>query len=51
MDEKVIAWVSFESFYGRPAYSHTAEISIYVDVEYRHQGIGHQLLTESLKIA
>lgn len=24
----VAAWVSFESFYGRPAYSHTTEISI-----------------------
>jgi phosphinothricin acetyltransferase len=27
-DEKVVAWISFKSFYGRPAYDHTAEIAI-----------------------
>jgi hypothetical protein len=27
-DEKVVAWVSFQLFYGRP-YDHTAEVSIY----------------------
>src|ERR1700761_4744338 len=28
---RVIAWLSFSDFYGRPAYSHTAEVSIYLD--------------------
>ncbi|MBN2093663.1 N-acetyltransferase [candidate division KSB1 bacterium] len=51
LNEKVIAWVSFVSFYGRPAYSHTAEISIYIDPQYRHQGIGRKLLTKSIEIA
>ncbi|HKI80687.1 MAG TPA: GNAT family N-acetyltransferase [Pseudodesulfovibrio sp.] len=42
------AWVSFESFYGRPAYDRTAEISIYIASEYRRQGLGKRLLAESL---
>ena len=44
----VAAWVSFESFYGRPAYSKTAEISIYVDAAYRGMGLGRRLLQEAL---
>lgn len=27
----VVAWISFETFYGRPAYNKTAEVSIYID--------------------
>ncbi len=46
----VAAWVSFESFYGRPAYDHTAEISIYVASEYREKGLGHQLLQEAIEM-
>ncbi len=45
---EVVAWVSFESFYGRPAYRHTAEISVYVDGEYRARGLGRTLLGEAL---
>lgn len=40
----IVGWVSLESFYGRPAYSHTAEISIYLDAACRHQGVGQQTL-------
>ena len=29
--QKLIGWVSFQDFYGRPAYNGTAEISIYLD--------------------
>ena len=29
-DEDMLGWLSFSDFYGRPAYSATAEISIYV---------------------
>ena len=29
-NEKIIGWLSFQSFYGRPAYNATAEISIYI---------------------
>jgi phosphinothricin acetyltransferase len=45
----VVGWVSFQSFYGRPAYDHTAEISIYISPEYRGKGLGRRLLAESLE--
>ncbi|MHB1921741.1 MAG: GNAT family N-acetyltransferase [Chitinophagaceae bacterium] len=42
--QKVIGWVSFQSFYGRPAYHGTAEISIYLDEIQRGKGYGKELL-------
>jgi len=50
LNEDIVAWVSFESFYGRPAYHSTAEISIYVDAKYRAQGIGSRVLIESIEL-
>jgi phosphinothricin acetyltransferase len=47
-DGKVVAWVSFQSFYGRPAYDHTAEVSIYIAPEHRGKGLGRTLLAETL---
>lgn len=41
---EVAGWVSLESFYGRPAYGQTAEISIYIDEAFRHHGLGQQAL-------
>ncbi|MCU0536167.1 MAG: N-acetyltransferase family protein [Hydrococcus sp. Prado102] len=47
--EKTIAgWLSFQSFYGRPAYHKTAELSIYVSQLYHRQGIGEQLLQQAI---
>jgi L-amino acid N-acyltransferase YncA len=43
-DNSVIAWLSFQPFYGRPAYHATAEVSIYVAPDYQHQGMGQELL-------
>ncbi|WP_312186178.1 N-acetyltransferase family protein [Sphingobacterium sp.] len=45
-DEKnqVLGWVSFQSFYGRPAYDATVEISIYIDEQQRGRGLGKQIL-------
>jgi phosphinothricin acetyltransferase len=40
----VLGWVSFQSFYGRPAYDGTVEISIYIDANYRGKGLGRQIL-------
>lgn len=40
----IIGWVSFQSFYGRPAYDATVEISIYLDSSQRGKGIGKQAL-------
>jgi L-amino acid N-acyltransferase YncA len=45
---RVIAWLSFSDFYGRPAYRHTAEISIYLDDAARGQGLGTRLLDAAL---
>lgn len=42
--DKVIGWVSFQSFYGRPAYDSTVEISIYLDKEQRGKGLGKEIL-------
>ncbi len=47
-DGHIVAWLSFSSFYGRPAYNATAEISIYVAPEFRRQGIGRELLREAI---
>lgn len=40
----IIGWVSFQSFYGRPAYDATAEISIYLDETVRGKGLGGKVL-------
>ena len=41
---QLIGWVSFQSFYGRPAYDATVEISIYLDTEHRGKGLGKEIL-------
>ncbi|MBE9043973.1 N-acetyltransferase [Pleurocapsales cyanobacterium LEGE 10410] len=46
--EQILGWLSFQNFYGRPAYQHTAEISIYVATAYQHQGIGSKLLARAI---
>ncbi len=45
---EIIGWLSFQSFYGRPAYKKTVELSIYVASEYRCQGVGKQLLQRAI---
>jgi phosphinothricin acetyltransferase len=47
-DGRIVAWLSFSSFYGRPAYNATAEISIYVAPECRRSGIGRELLQRAI---
>jgi phosphinothricin acetyltransferase len=47
-DEAVTGWLSFQSFYGRPAYRATAEISVYVDPAWQRKGIGHELLAKAI---
>ncbi len=42
--QEMIGWVSFQSFYGRPAYDATAEISIYLDGAFRGKGYGKKIL-------
>jgi L-amino acid N-acyltransferase YncA len=47
--EVVVAWLSFQSFYGRPAYRATAEISVYVTPALQRKGIGRELLTRAVE--
>lgn len=48
---ETIGWVSFQSFYGRPAYNATVEVSIYIDEQFRGKGFGKQILEYCLKTA
>jgi phosphinothricin acetyltransferase len=47
---RVIGWLSFSSFYGRPAYNGT-EVSLYVRDGWRGRGVGSYLLSEALSHA
>jgi L-amino acid N-acyltransferase YncA len=42
---EVVGWVSFQSFYGRPAYDATVEISIYLHENARGKGYGKTILS------
>ncbi|MGE4514782.1 MAG: N-acetyltransferase family protein, partial [Chryseobacterium sp.] len=44
IQKNVLGWVSFSSFYGRPAYNGTVEISIYMDESSRGKGLGKKVL-------
>ncbi|MVT12172.1 GNAT family N-acetyltransferase [Chitinophaga tropicalis] len=46
---KTIGWVSFQSFYGRPAYDGTAEISIYLREDARGKGYGKTILRYAME--
>jgi phosphinothricin acetyltransferase len=45
---QIFAWLGFQSFYGRPAYETTAELSIYVSPDYRQKGLGKALLQRAI---
>lgn len=48
-DERGIAgWLSFRSFYGRPAYHATVELGYYVAPDRQRQGVGRLLLNEAV---
>ncbi len=47
--KSVVGWVSFQSFYGRPAYNATAEISIYIAEDKRGMGLGRLALTTAIE--
>jgi L-amino acid N-acyltransferase YncA len=44
----VRAWLSFDPFHSRPAYSGTAMVAIYVDAPHQRQGLGRQLLRAAI---
>lgn len=49
--QETIGWISFQSFYGRPAYDATVEVSIYLDAGVRGRGYGKQILQEAIERA
>ncbi len=51
VDGAIAGWFSFQSFYGRPAYHATAEVSVYVSAARRRSGVGRQLLAEGIRRA
>lgn len=48
-NDQVVGWASFQSFYGRPAYNATVEISIYLDPLCRGKGIGRKVLQHCIE--
>jgi L-amino acid N-acyltransferase YncA len=46
--EQIIGWVSFQDFYGRPAYKGTAEISMYLAEKFRGKGLGKKILAYAI---
>jgi L-amino acid N-acyltransferase YncA len=46
---EICGWVSFQSFYGRPAYNGTAEVSIYLHQDFRGKGLGKNILNKVLE--
>lgn len=48
---EIVGWVSFQKFYGRPAYDATAEISIYLDEKQRGKGYGKEILQHCIEKA
>lgn len=43
-NQKDAGWLSFSSFYGRPAYAGTVELSVYIHESYQQLGIGKAAL-------
>ena len=45
---RIAGWLSFSTFYGRPAYNKTAELSVYVGEAFRHRGLGSYFLSQAI---
>ncbi|HDR7890367.1 GNAT family N-acetyltransferase [Bacillus toyonensis] len=51
LDNKVVGFATFGSFRAWPAYKYSIEHSVYVDKEYRKNGIGSSLMEELIATA
>jgi L-amino acid N-acyltransferase YncA len=47
----ILGWISYSSFYGRPAYSGTVEVSIYLAEAWRGKGLGSYCLEQAISFA
>ncbi len=47
-EAEIAGWLGFQSFYGRPAYGGTVELSLYVSSAYQRQGYGRSLLERAI---
>jgi phosphinothricin acetyltransferase len=47
-DGAVAGWMSYSNFYGRPAYSGTAELSVYIREDWRGKGLGRYFLDAAI---
>lgn len=50
IDENYAGWMSFNSFYGRPAYDGTVEVSIYLEENVRGKGLGKICLQKAFDV-
>jgi len=50
-DQHYAGWMSFNSFYGRPAYNGTVEVSIYLEKKFRGRGLGKICLQRAIDAA
>ncbi|MGF9992582.1 N-acetyltransferase family protein [Bacillus mycoides] len=51
LDNKVVGFATFGPFRAWPAYKYSVEHSVYVDKEYRKNGVGSSLIEELITIA
>lgn len=51
LDGENVGWMSFQSFYGRPAYNGTVEVSIYLAENARGKGLGKKALQYGIDVA
>ena len=50
VDGNYSGWMSFNSFYGRPAYDGTVEVSIYLEENARGKGLGKACLKKAFDV-
>ena len=50
IDGVYAGWMSFNSFYGRPAYNGTVEVSIYLEENARGKGLGKTCLQKAMNV-